>query len=79
MLDMHAVSQHFPPPIAQGLSGEPSQDSGYSTPSEFVRELLRKDQSCRAEQKLEELLLEGLNSGDPIRLLPSIGKPSGND
>lgn len=46
------------------------RDSGYSTPSEYVRELLRQDQHRRAEQKLEALLLEGLNSGDPIKITP---------
>lgn len=43
---------------------------GYSTPSEYVRELLRHDQQKRAEQKLEAILLEGLNSGDPIKITP---------
>jgi antitoxin ParD1/3/4 len=43
---------------------------GYSTPSEYLRELLRQDQKQRAEQKLEALLLEGLNSGDPIEITP---------
>lgn len=46
------------------------QAAGYSTPSEYVRELLRQDQQRRAEQKLEALLLEGLNSGDPIEITP---------
>ncbi len=44
--------------------------SGYSTPSEYVRELLRQDQKRCAEEKLEELLLDGLNSGDPIEITP---------
>jgi antitoxin ParD1/3/4 len=43
---------------------------GYSTPSEYVRELLRQDQKHRAREKLEALLLEGLNSGDPIEITP---------
>lgn len=43
---------------------------GYSTPSEYLRELLRKDQKQRAEEKLEALLLEGLNSGEPIEITP---------
>ena len=47
------------------------KDSGYSTPSEYVREVLRQDQSRRAEQALKALLLEkGLNSGDPIEITP---------
>lgn len=41
---------------------------GYSTPSEYLRELLRRDQKQRAEEKLEALLLEGLNSGSPIEV-----------
>ena len=40
--------------------------SGYSTPSEFVRELIRDDKKRRAKEGLDALLLEGLNSGSPI-------------
>jgi antitoxin ParD1/3/4 len=40
--------------------------SGYSTPSEYVRELIRHDQKRRATGKLDELLLEGLSSGDSL-------------
>ena len=29
-------------------------------------ELIREDQKRRAQQRLEELLLEGLNSGEPV-------------
>ena len=45
-------------------------EGGYSTPSEYLRELLRHDQTRRAELKLESLLLEGLNSGQAIELTP---------
>jgi len=41
---------------------------GYSTPSEYVRELIRGDQKRRAQEKLETLLLEGLNSGKSLPL-----------
>lgn len=41
---------------------------GYSTPSEYLRELLRQDQKRRAEEKLEALLLEGLESGPAIEV-----------
>jgi antitoxin ParD1/3/4 len=47
---------------------EQVQARGYSTPSEYVRELLRHDQTRRAEQKLEALLLERLNSGVPLEI-----------
>jgi antitoxin ParD1/3/4 len=36
---------------------------GYSTPSEYVRELIRVDQKRRAEERLEEMLLQGLKGG----------------
>lgn len=39
---------------------------GYSTPSEYVRELIRDDQRRRAKEELDMLLLEGLNSGKSI-------------
>ena len=38
---------------------------GYSTASEYVRELIRADQKRKAREKLEALLLEGLESGEP--------------
>jgi antitoxin ParD1/3/4 len=39
---------------------------GYSTPSEYVRELIRGDRKRRSTERLDALLLEGLNSGDSI-------------
>ena len=42
------------------------REGGYSTPSEYVRALLREDRKQKAEQKLETLLLKGLYSGEPI-------------
>src|SRR5271165_272378 len=45
-------------------------ECGYGTPSEYVRELLRQDQRRRADERLEALLLEGLNSGKAIKITP---------
>ena len=39
---------------------------GYSTPSEYVRDLVRRDQKQAAEDKLTALLLEGLEPGEPV-------------
>lgn len=36
---------------------------GYSTVSEYFRELVRQDQKCKAQERLETLLLEGIDSG----------------
>lgn len=37
----------------------------YSTPSDYVRSLIRADKE-RAWAQLEKMLLDGLNSGEPI-------------
>jgi antitoxin ParD1/3/4 len=39
-------------------------EGGYSTSSEYFRDLVREDQKRRAQERLEALLLEGLNSGE---------------
>lgn len=38
-------------------------DGGYSTASEYVRELIRADQKRKAGDRLDALLLEGLDGG----------------
>jgi antitoxin ParD1/3/4 len=40
--------------------------SRYSSASEYIRELIRRDQQGAAKEKLEELLIKGLESGEPI-------------
>jgi antitoxin ParD1/3/4 len=42
------------------------QMGGYSTSSEYIRELIRQDQQRKLEQRLSMLLLEGLESGSPL-------------
>lgn len=49
---------------------EQAKGGGYSTPSEYVRALVREDQRRHNQQKLEALLLEGLNSGGSIAITP---------
>ncbi len=39
------------------------REQGYSTSSEYIRELVRNDQIRRAEQRLAALILDGLESG----------------
>lgn len=45
-------------------------NGGYSTASEYVRELIRQAQKKAAQQRLEMALLEGLESGEPIPVTP---------
>jgi len=39
------------------------QTGDYGTASEYVRQLLREEQRRQAQQKLEDLLVEGIESG----------------
>ena len=49
---------------------EQAQLGGYSTTSEYVRALIREDQRRKAQEQLEGLLLEGLQSGTPQMMTP---------
>ncbi|QYX32067.1 type II toxin-antitoxin system ParD family antitoxin [Sphaerospermopsis torques-reginae] len=41
---------------------------GYSSVSEYFRELVREDQKQRAKEQLQTMLLEGLNSGEATEM-----------
>jgi antitoxin ParD1/3/4 len=43
---------------------------GYGNTSEYIRELIRAERKRKAEERLEALLIEGLDSGDPIEITP---------
>ncbi|MCX6381042.1 MAG: type II toxin-antitoxin system ParD family antitoxin [Armatimonadetes bacterium] len=47
---------------------------GYGTTSEYLRELIREDKKRKAQERLETLLLEGLESGDAIPVTPDFWK-----
>ena len=51
----HFVQQH----VAEG---------GYSSVSEYVRDLIRAAQIRKQEERIDALLLEGLGSGEPIAM-----------
>jgi antitoxin ParD1/3/4 len=40
----------------------------YSSVSEYVRDLIRDDEKRKAQEKLEALLMEGIQSSDPIEM-----------
>jgi antitoxin ParD1/3/4 len=46
------------------------EEESYSTPSDYMRSLIREDQKRRDEKRLEQMLLEGLHSGKKIRMTP---------
>ena len=47
---------------------------GYGTASEYLRTLIRDAQKRQAEDRLENMLLEGLDSGKPIDITQKYGK-----
>jgi len=47
------------------------REGGYSTPSEYVRSLIREERKRKAERELEAFLLAGLDSGEPVEVTPT--------
>jgi antitoxin ParD1/3/4 len=58
---MATINISLPDALRRYVEQRVTQD-GYSTASEYFRELVRKDQQTRADTRLEALLLEGLDS-----------------
>jgi antitoxin ParD1/3/4 len=54
------------PENLKGFIESQVETGGYSTSSEYIRELIREDQKKKLEQRLSLLLLEGMQSGEPI-------------
>ncbi len=73
MSSMTSLNISLPQPLKDFVE-EQVRQGGFSTPSEYIRALLRDDQKRRAEEKLEALVLEGLNSGDPVEVTPDFWK-----
>jgi antitoxin ParD1/3/4 len=60
---METMNISLPEPLKDFVEQQVVQ-GGYSTASEYVRALIRDDQKRKAEERLEALLLQGLDSGD---------------
>jgi antitoxin ParD1/3/4 len=43
-------------------------EGGYSSVSEYIRELIRADLKRKAEERIDSMLLDGLDSGEPITI-----------
>jgi len=69
MSSMTSLNISLPQTMKDFVEGQ-VESAGFSTPSEYIRALIRDDQKRRTEEKLEALLLEGLNSGEPIEITP---------
>ena len=58
------------PETMKSFVDEQVQNGSYGSASEYIRELVRRDQKERAQERLEALLLEGLESGNPAPVTP---------
>jgi antitoxin ParD1/3/4 len=56
------------PDSMRAFIDEQIAQGGYSTASEYIRDLIRQAQKQAAQEKLDNLLLEGLASGEPIEV-----------
>lgn len=56
------------PDSMRAFIDEQIAQGGYSTASEYIRDLIRQAQKQAAQEKLDNMLLEGLASGEPIEV-----------
>lgn len=64
---MATMTISLPDPLREFIETEVSTGN-YGSASELFREMVRERQRRKAEERLEELLLEGLESGEPIEV-----------
>ena len=68
---MQTMNISLPDPMKQYVEEQVSAGA-YSSASEYVRELVRADQKRHAKEQLEQILLNAINSGDPITVTPAM-------
>src|SRR5271163_3156980 len=68
---MQTMNISLPDPMKQYVEEQVSA-GGYSSASEYVRELVRADQKRRAKEELEQILINAMNSGDPVDITPEV-------
>jgi len=66
---LQTMNISLPDPMKQYVE-EQVTAGGYSSASEYVRELVRTDQKRKAKDQLENILLEALQSGDAVDITP---------
>jgi antitoxin ParD1/3/4 len=68
---MQTMNISLPDPLKEYIEEQVSA-GGYSSASEYMRELVRADQKLKARQELEEILLTALRSGEPTDVTPEM-------
>lgn len=64
---MATMTISLPDPLREFIESEVSTGN-YGSASEFFREMVRERQKQKAHERLEILLLEGIESGQPIEV-----------
>jgi len=64
---MATMTISLPDPLRDFIESEVIRGN-YGSASEYVREMVREKQKANARERLEALLLEGLESGEPIKV-----------
>jgi antitoxin ParD1/3/4 len=64
---MQTMNISLPDPLKDFVDHQIAEGR-YSSVSEYIRELIRDDEKRKAEERLETLLLEGLESGEESEL-----------
>jgi antitoxin ParD1/3/4 len=62
------------PPDMREYVDERVSGGMYGNTSEYIRELIRKDQDEQARKRLRELIQQGLASGEPVELTAAVRK-----
>jgi antitoxin ParD1/3/4 len=57
----------LPASLKEYVKGRVNEER-YSTPSDYVRSLIREDQKKRDKKRLEQMLLEGVRSGRGVEI-----------
>lgn len=66
---MMTLNLALPEPLLAFVE-EQVASGNYDTASDFVQALIREARERRQQERLEELLLEGLDSGPPVEATP---------
>lgn len=64
---MNSLNLELPEPLHSFVEAE-AADGGFASPGQYVESLVREEQIKKARQRLEQELLEGLDSGEPITM-----------
>lgn len=65
---MPTMNISLPEPLRDWVEAQ-IRGGRYGNASEYIRELIRRDQERQADERLEQLLLEGMQSGPATPLL----------